>query len=144
MIDHDGHEIPDPDLRSQFEAFRFEFGQGGANPFANQGVLAMVFRHAGVPVAGVTVRQNGNVIPNDDYYFSDAGKTRATIDPPRTMTGPNGTALVLHSSSPVPHTGTGSEPAGCRWPTALAATIPGVVFVQLKDAELVGGGGPCP
>ena len=35
IIDQDGHEIPDPGLRSQFEAFRFEFGQNGANPFAN-------------------------------------------------------------------------------------------------------------
>ena len=35
IIDQDGHEIPDPGFRSQFEAFRFDFGQAGANPFAN-------------------------------------------------------------------------------------------------------------
>jgi uncharacterized protein DUF4112 len=35
VIDQDGNEIPDPGLRSQFEAFRFDFGQAGANPFAN-------------------------------------------------------------------------------------------------------------
>jgi len=35
VIDQDGHEIPDPGMRAQFEAFRFDFGQAGANPFAN-------------------------------------------------------------------------------------------------------------
>ena len=35
VIDQDGHEIPDPSLRAQFEGFRFEFGQSGANPFGN-------------------------------------------------------------------------------------------------------------
>ena len=35
VIDQDGREIPDAGLRSQFEAFRFDFGQAGANPFAN-------------------------------------------------------------------------------------------------------------
>jgi hypothetical protein len=35
VIDQDGHEIPEPGLRSPFEGFRFDFGQGGANPFAN-------------------------------------------------------------------------------------------------------------
>jgi hypothetical protein len=35
VIDQDGHEIPDPSLRSQFERVRFDFGQAGANPFAN-------------------------------------------------------------------------------------------------------------
>ena len=29
------NEIPDPGMRAQFEAFRFDFGQAGANPFAN-------------------------------------------------------------------------------------------------------------
>ena len=35
VIDQDGNEIPDPGMRAQFEAFRFDFGQAGANPFAN-------------------------------------------------------------------------------------------------------------
>ncbi len=35
VIDQDGREIPDARLRSQFEAFRFDFGNGAANPFAN-------------------------------------------------------------------------------------------------------------
>ena len=35
VIDQHGNEIPDPGMRAQFEAFRFDFGQAGANPFAN-------------------------------------------------------------------------------------------------------------
>jgi hypothetical protein len=35
VIDQDGHEIPDPSLRGQFESFRFDFGQSSANPFGN-------------------------------------------------------------------------------------------------------------
>ena len=35
VIDQDGHEIPDPSLRGQFESFRIDFGQSSANPFGN-------------------------------------------------------------------------------------------------------------
>lgn len=111
--------------------------------FATRGVLALVFRHRGLPVAGVTARRGGNVIPADDYYFDDPAPGRAHVAPAQTMTGPNGTALVLRSDQLANHDGTGAEPAGCRWPARLAATIPGVVFVQIKDAESTTGG-PCP
>ncbi len=35
VIDQEGREIPDPSMRAQFEGLRFEFGNSGANPFAN-------------------------------------------------------------------------------------------------------------
>ena len=35
VIDQDGHEIPDPSLRGQFENFRIDFGHSSANPFGN-------------------------------------------------------------------------------------------------------------
>jgi hypothetical protein len=35
VIDQDGREIPDAGPRGQFEGFRFDFGQAGANPFAD-------------------------------------------------------------------------------------------------------------
>jgi hypothetical protein len=35
VIDQDGNEIHDAGPRTQFEQFRFDFGQAGANPFAN-------------------------------------------------------------------------------------------------------------
>ena len=33
VIDQDGHEIPEPGLRGQFEGFRIDFGNSTANPF---------------------------------------------------------------------------------------------------------------
>jgi hypothetical protein len=35
VIDQDGNEIRDAGPRTQFEQFRFDFGQAGANPFTN-------------------------------------------------------------------------------------------------------------
>jgi hypothetical protein len=35
VIDQEGHEIPDASLRPQFQGFRFDFGNGAANPFGN-------------------------------------------------------------------------------------------------------------
>jgi hypothetical protein len=35
VIDQDGREIPDAGPRAKFEGFRFDFGDGSANPFAN-------------------------------------------------------------------------------------------------------------
>lgn len=116
---------------------------GGGDTFASLGVLVMIFRHAGVPVPGVTIQRAGNTVPANDFYFTDTGLTRSMLDRTPTSTGPNGTGLFIRGDAPVNFTGVGGEPAGCRWPTALAATIPGVVFVQLKDAERTGGG-PCP
>ncbi len=115
----------------------------GPNTFINQGVILMVFRHKAVPAPNVVVTLNNNPIPADDFYFSDPGVSRSTLDLTRTKTGPNGAALLINGASPSPYSGTGGEPAGCRWPSALSATIQNVVFVQLKDAESTGGG-PCP
>ncbi|MEZ4401580.1 MAG: hypothetical protein R3B06_16260 [Kofleriaceae bacterium] len=111
--------------------------------FATRGVIAMIFEHNSQPVAGVTARRNGQVVAADDYYFSDATAARTTVDAALTSTGANGTALVINSTSVVNHDGTGAEPGGCQWPSAPAAAIPGVVFVQLKGAQ-VAGGAPCP
>jgi hypothetical protein len=115
-----------------------------APSFATRGVLMMVFRHAGVPVAGVMARRNQAVSAADDYYFTDASPTmRTMVSSTQNSTGTNGTALMINQSSVDPHDGIGSEPAGCRWPSALSATIPTVVFVQIKDAETTGGAA-CP
>jgi hypothetical protein len=35
VIDQEGHEIPDANLRTQFEELRFDFAHSGANPFGN-------------------------------------------------------------------------------------------------------------
>ncbi len=127
------------------QAWTTTSGIAGAT-FSARGVLAAVFRHRGLPVTGVRIRRNQNLIPADDYYFSDTGVTRSTVLPHvanTDATGPNGTALVINVASATNHDGVGAEPTGCRWPESLAAAIPTVVFVQLKDAE-TSGGVPCP
>jgi hypothetical protein len=35
VIDQEGREIPDANLRTPFEGLRFDFGQGGASPFGD-------------------------------------------------------------------------------------------------------------
>jgi hypothetical protein len=51
--------------------------------------------------------------------------------------------LIINSPEVHNHSGMGGEPGTCRWPSSLAATIPNVVFVQLKIAE-TSGGAECP
>lgn len=117
--------------------------------FAERGVLAIVFTYNGMPRSGVQVRRNGSPTPSgDDFYFSD---TMPTANPARSMVGPssqtttgaNGTVLVINSNTPIAHDGIGAEPSGCVWPSNLAASIPGVVFMQIKDAETPAGAA-CP
>ncbi|HUQ04507.1 MAG TPA: hypothetical protein VM261_18530 [Kofleriaceae bacterium] len=107
--------------------------------FAQRGVLMKVFTVRGQPVAGVSVRRSGSLIPNDDYYFSDTTITRTTIDPQRTSTGPSGAVLVINADTPIAHDGVGSEPAGCRWPSNLGASTPGVVSIDIVEAEMPSG-----
>ena len=114
--------------------------------FATRGVLAAVFRHGPMSVAGVAMRRGGNPIADDDFYFTDASNsTRNTVSPAggQAVTGMNGTALVIDAPAPTEHGGAGAEPAGCRWPASLAASIRGVVFMQIKQAE-TSGGAECP
>ena len=35
VIDQEGREIPEPNVRTQFESFRFDFGHSAANPFGD-------------------------------------------------------------------------------------------------------------
>lgn len=111
--------------------------------FAQRGVLMKVFLYRENPVPGVTVTRNGSTSPGDDYYFSDTGITRRTVNPAQTATGANGSVLMINSPSPIEHSGTGAEPAGCRWPANLNASIQGVVYVDRKEAE-TSTGAACP
>ena len=109
--------------------------------FADRGVIAAIFRYQGLGRAGVTITRNGTTAPADDYYFVDAGQTRSAVDSAG-PTGASGGVLLLNSGL-VQHSGTGGEPSSCQWPSRTAASIPGVVFVQLMDAQ-TGAGAPCP
>jgi hypothetical protein len=120
--------------------------------FAQRGVLAVVFRYHDAPVAGVSLRRAGaDITDAQDFYFTDTGIARTTIaDPIGNVsavdeTGTNGTALGINpgAETPVNHDGTGGLPGGCQWPVNLAASIPNVVFVQIKNAEQPGGAA-CP
>lgn len=114
--------------------------------FAQRGVLAIVFHHGNDPEAGVRVRRNSQFIPADDFYFADTGVSRSMVQMGTTnpdTTGPNGTVLVINSPTPIEHDGVGGEPSGCVWPANLAASIPGVVFMQIKHAETPAGAA-CP
>ena len=109
--------------------------------FADRGVIAAIFRYQEIGRAGVTITRNGTTVPADDYYFVDAGQTLSTAD----SAGPTGAsgAVLLLNSGLVQHSGTGGEPTSCQWPSRPAASIPGVVFVQLMDAQ-TGVGASCP
>lgn len=114
----------------------------GGQSFSARGVLALIFLHGTTPISGVQIRKGANPITNNDYYFTDnVATTRSTVDTAagRAMTGNNGTGLVTGFPSPDNYTGAGSEPPGCQWPQNLAGAIPGVVFVQHKDAVTPGG-----
>ena len=109
--------------------------------FATRGVLAAVFHYRELPVSGVQARRNSQPITADDFYFTDTTAMRDTVSPAggQAITGANGTALIINAPSPTNHDGAGAEPAGCQWPNSLAASIPGVVFVQIKEARTAGG-----
>lgn len=102
----------------------------GASSFYEVGAFVPIFMHLGVPVAGVSITVNDIVQTNDDYYFVDStSNVRTTIDSSLFETGTNGTGIIVNSPL-VDHSGIGSEPAGCEWPTVLASSIPGVLIVQ--------------
>jgi hypothetical protein len=110
--------------------------------FVDRGVFVSIFQYDGDPVAGVTVTDSNGARPNDDYYFSDTDPFTRTMVVPGGPTGANGTALLLNSSL-VEHSGAGAEPDGCVWPSDLAASIPGVMFINPRNAETPAGA-ECP
>lgn len=111
----------------------------GGMTFAQRGALVKVFTYRGQPRAGVAVRQSGATIPNNDFYFSDTGITRTTIAPQQTSTGANGSVLIINVDTPTGHDGVGAEPSGCVWPAKLGAATPGVVWIDLVEAETPSG-----
>lgn len=110
--------------------------QAGLSPsFVDRGAILMIFLNEGEPVAGVTVTEGGATEPGNDHYFANANPwARTTIDPAMTATGPNGSALKLDSSL-VEHSGNNGTCEGV-WESALAASIPGVLFVAIRNCYL--------
>ncbi len=116
----------------------------GASSFVDRGVILTLFVDGdGAPVAGAKVVSNGSVRAADDYYFSDTNpRLRSTVDPSLTAAGLNGAGLMLNSPL-VEHSGMGGEPTGCHWSSALAASIPGVLFARHAELQSDTTGGSC-
>jgi hypothetical protein len=113
-------------------------GEGAS--LAALGVYVNVYRESGMTgdplsgdtAAGVTILRSGQMIPTDDYYFSDTDTARTTVNPALNVTGANGTGLVLRRPSLAPYSGTpGPLPGGCTWYAPNGAAIPTVVFAQI-------------
>jgi hypothetical protein len=113
----------------------------GLDPtFAEQGVYVPIYRYNGEPVENVVVTRGGPVADDQVYYFEDTDPDlRQDPTEDSTSTGVNGSALVLMSGL-VPHSGSGGDgiPAECEFPSALAASIETIVFVQVKNAVVDG------
>lgn len=101
---------------------------GNGDPFANQ---------AGVKVV---ISPNTSVNSNNDFYFEAQATARTTIDPAATVTGANGTALINNAKlSDGTYEGQGGLGAGCRWEPHAAASLPGIVFVQIfRKLDILG------
>jgi hypothetical protein len=105
---------------------------------------AGVDRHA--PQAGVTFAKMGTALPNDDYYFQSALTTHTSVDINAAVTGANGTALITNRTigESAVFDGLNGLGAGCRWEYHAAASLPGVVFIQIfRKGDLIGQPGSC-
>jgi hypothetical protein len=114
----------------------------GLSPgFVDQGAILMTFyrgtRQAGyTPVPGVGITEGGATKPDQDWYFDDTDPTqRLQLSATRDSTGDNGSGLKIGGAGVVEHSGTGAEPSGCAWSSALARAIPGVLFVTPRFAK---------
>ncbi|HEY1556866.1 MAG TPA: hypothetical protein VGF94_18650 [Kofleriaceae bacterium] len=119
--------------------------QTTGGPSIAGGIFAPVYRAhcidpgcTGDPLAnqaGATITKSGNPVPSSDYYFAAADTMRTTIDGSATATGVNGTGLFTGASvgdGPV-YGGTGgiTDTVNCQWGQLNAASIPGIVTVQV-------------
>jgi hypothetical protein len=83
----------------------------------------------------VTFTKNGNPQAANDYYFM-AETGRLHIDGAASSTSINGTALFTGASvndglAYSGNTGGITDTTNCQWETHAAASIPGVVFMQV-------------
>ncbi len=86
-------------------------------------------------VAGVTFTKSGTTEPNNDYYFSASSLMHQMIDATATATGQSGTGLLTNASvnDSLVYSGTGgiTDTTDCQWKTHAAASLPGIVFIQI-------------
>ena len=85
--------------------------------------------------AGVTMTKSGSAQPANDYYFVATSLLHQMIDPAAVATGQNGTGLLTGASvnDSIIYGGTGglTDAANCQWKSHAAASLPGIVFIQI-------------
>ena len=122
--------------------------QSTGGPPLSGGIYAGIFRKhkkgVGDPFeiqSGVTITDMGNTIPTRDYYFQAAETNHQNIDAAATATGANGTVLVTGAmvSESTAYSGQGGLGAGCRWEPHAAASLAGIVFIQVyRKLDIIG------
>jgi hypothetical protein len=110
-------------------------GLGGPS-FSDVGALLMlffdvnqpaVFPFQGTPAAGVAITEDGAVQADDDYYFADGDPlSRTTIGPALTVTGPNGSGLIINTAPLSEYTG---DRPNCSFDNTNGV-LPGIVQAQ--------------
>jgi len=116
--------------------------QASGGPPLSGGIYAAIFRQHkkgnGDQFAnqdGVTITKSGNTIPTQDYYFTASETTRMTVDAAAIATGANGTGLLTGASvaDSVVYSGQNgiTSTSTCRWEPHAAASLPGIVFLQI-------------
>jgi hypothetical protein len=119
--------------------------QSTGGPTLASGIYSAIFRTHGCVTGtctgdafanqtGVTITKSGNPQAANDYYFqSEPG--RMHIDATATATTMNGTALYTNASvnDSLVYSGAGgiTDTVNCGWETHAAASIPGIVFMQI-------------
>ena len=121
------------------QATTTKWATAGGPPLSG-GIYAPIYRQHKLgngdplaPQAGVQVMKGATMITANDYYFQAAETTRGMVDPVATVTGMNGTALVTNASlaDGNVYTGAGGLGANCQWESHSAASLAGIVFVQV-------------
>jgi hypothetical protein len=115
----------------------FEFGE----TFIDVGAYLVTYLYGGEPSEDVTLTVSGRPTPLRTFYFDDE-PALSVVNGARVATSVNGSALAVGTDYSL-HGGVGGEPDGCVWPSELAASIPGVLFVQRKLARRTSSGEQC-
>ena len=104
--------------------------------FSDRGALLHIYLPSNdigfPPVQNVRVTASAEVVPSQDYYFSDTSPfRRTTVAPGATATGPNGSALFLEG----PLDNYGGIGGNCSFTSSLGASRPGLIFAQVHRAS---------
>lgn len=104
-----------------------------SSSLADTGVAMAVFRHRSRPVFGVAITADGLALPDDDYYFADAGTARSLLDPVLARTGLDGSVAWLGAAGEL-HSGQGGRLESCAWPEVPVTAIPGRAAFHRLDS----------